>query len=146
MPLLIECPLILQPLSIARHTRDLLSVVIRHRIRNTPPRGINPISLNPLIKLNLFLPHLLLLTPSNLPIENRCADDRPKEPTHTTTCKCNETKCDERIERNLGNERVHITTRKQRSTTDKPIYPSPDRRPELVETSRAPEFEERIPV
>lgn len=54
-PLLVKGTLILQPLSVIRHTRDLLSVVIRHWIRHGTGRWVDTELLHTVVKLLLLL-------------------------------------------------------------------------------------------
>jgi len=88
-PLLIECSLIFQPLSITTHTRDLLTIIIRHRIRHTAGTRINPILLHSPIKLLLLLIHLRPKLPIAI-IEQSRSHNRPSQPSYTSTCKSNQ--------------------------------------------------------
>ena len=57
LPPFIERPLILHPIPVFLHAPDLLSVVIRYRIRRRPSRRIDPVLLDPLVEVYLFLHH-----------------------------------------------------------------------------------------
>jgi len=99
-PLLVERSLVFQPLSIARYTRDLLAIIVRHRIRHTARTRINPKPLNSPIKLLLFFIHLRLKLPIP-PIEHACPHNWTCQPTNSAARECYQAECDEGVERDL---------------------------------------------
>ena len=55
LPLLIECPLISQPIPVSKHTRNLLAIVIRHRVLHARCRRIDAVLADAGEEVFLFL-------------------------------------------------------------------------------------------
>jgi len=144
-PLFVECSLVLQPLSVASHTRDLFAIVIRYRVGHTASTWIYSVRLNPPVEFLLLLVHLIpeLSIP---PVEGSCANDGSSQPTKATAGECNQAQSDERIERNLRDKRIHVRASEHLSTEHEPTNACANTRAQLKPSSCFAELEECVPV
>lgn len=116
LPLLVERPLVLQPSPIASNTRDLLAIVVRHRVLHRRGRRINSVLLDPVKEISLLLlyplahehPHSSELRQtyqshlsSKSPIyhpKHRSSHDGSNKPSRTRETQCPRTHYDDRVE------------------------------------------------
>lgn len=163
-------PLILQPLAIALHTTDLLTIVIRNRVSNGIGRRVDTEASNPIEEFLLFLHKTIhyqhsnfkkklkqsrketyhhnsrLISPINQP-PNSIPHKRTNKPTRRTARRRRHTQHHKRIQtHDLRAEGLKILRRENLHANDRGEQGAHDRRGKRVPATASAELEERVPV
>lgn len=143
--LLVECALVLEPLSISRYTLDLFAIVIRDWVASTRVSRIDSVLLDASKELAFLLHHLGLETVVHQ-VEDLITDAWADQPPHAGTRQSHDSQSHKRVQGDLHDQRLSHARGKQNGTASTAEQAGCDGKEELNAAAAETELEERVPV